>query len=198
MPKLVDHDAKKIEIAKATWKVIVREGLDNATVRNIARETGMSVGSLRHYFPSQSDLLQFSMELVSERVATRIREKNMMTAESPVMAIQDAISELLPLDEERRVEAEVWFVFSAKALVDARLKQLSDQVYNDMRQGFEWAIQSLRKLGLAREDLRADLEVYRLHALVDGMAVHHLLHPDKLTYRQMVDTLSYHLRSLCK
>jgi len=197
MPKQVDHDAKKIEIAEATWKVIVREGLDNATVRNIAKETGMSVGSLRHYFPSQSDLLLFSMELVSERVAKRIREKK-KTAESPIMGIQDAISELLPLDEERRVEAEVWFVFSAKALVDARLKQLSNQVYEDMRQGCYQAVLALQRLGLAKEGLQTELEVYRLHALVDGMALHHLLYPDKLTYRDMVDTLSYHLRALCR
>lgn len=75
MPKIVDHDKRKIEIAEATWKVIVEEGIEQATVRKIAQATGLSVGALRHYFASQSDLLRFSMELVSERVIERITSK---------------------------------------------------------------------------------------------------------------------------
>jgi AcrR family transcriptional regulator len=196
MPKLVDHESKRIQIAEATWKVIVRDGLDNATVRNIAKESGISVGSLRHYFPSQADLLLFSMELVSDRVLKRLEEKP--KTDDPIVALQERISEVLPLDEERRVEAEVWLVFSAKALVDVRLKQLSKQVYEEMRHGFNRVIQVLQKLGLARDDLRVDLEAYRLHALVDGMALHHLMYPEKLTRQELIETLHYHLRMLCR
>ncbi|MET4562444.1 DNA-binding transcriptional regulator YbjK [Lysinibacillus parviboronicapiens] len=36
MPKIVNHEERKASIAKATWKVIARDGLKGATVRSIA------------------------------------------------------------------------------------------------------------------------------------------------------------------
>src|SRR5690625_5425747 len=32
MPKIVDHEKRKIKIAEATWKVIVYEGIENAKI----------------------------------------------------------------------------------------------------------------------------------------------------------------------
>lgn len=112
MLKIVDHDERRIQIAEAMWKVIVEEGLENATVRKVAQSANLSVGALRHYFPSQSELYAFSMELVSEWVQTRIASKKYDG--SPMEVLKKIISEVLPVDEDRRVEMEVWFVFSAK------------------------------------------------------------------------------------
>lgn len=196
MPKIVDHEKRRIQIAEATWKVIVEEGFENATVRKIAQAADLSVGALRHYFPSQSELFAFSMELVSERVHNRITSKKYDG--SPMEVLTEIISEVLPVDEDRRVEMEVWFVFSAKTLVDPKLKALSERDYFTMHQGFEMLLRKLELSGLLREDVNIPLEVHRLHALVDGMGSHHLLYPDIFTYENMMETLTYHLKSLFK
>lgn len=196
MPKLVDHDKRKNQIAEAVWRVIVEEGLENATVRKIASEAGLSPGSLRHYFPSHSELLQYSMELVSRRVHERIEGKTYNGP--PLEAVMEIICEMLPVDEERRIEMEVWFVFSAKTLVDANLKTLSEQVYREMHEGMTRIIHSLESLGLVKKEFDRDAETDRLHTLVDGMAMHHLLHPRLFTYEKMIHTLKAHLLSLCR
>ncbi|MEN2447820.1 TetR family transcriptional regulator, partial [Bacillus sp. JR_15] len=56
MPKIVDHEKQKEKIAEAVWNVIHRDGLEQCTVRNVAKEAGLSAGSMRHYFPHQSEL----------------------------------------------------------------------------------------------------------------------------------------------
>ena len=196
MPKIVDHEKRKIKIAEATWKVIVEEGLENATVRKIAQTANLSVGALRHYFPSQSELFAFSMELVSERVQKRIASKKYDG--SPLEVITAIISELLPVDEDRRVEMEVWFVFSAKTLVDPRLKTLSEKNYFSMHDGFERLLNKLKKAGLLREEIHFQMEIHRLHSLVDGLGSHHLLYPEIFTYENMMETLIYHLKTLMK
>lgn len=195
MPKIVDHHKRKIEIAEATWKVIAEEGLENATVRNIAKASGLSVGSLRHYFPTQSELLLFSMELVSERVKKRVGGKNYKG--EPLEVVAELIGELLPIDDERKIEMEVWFVFSAKSLVDPKLKALSDKVYEEMHQGLAFVLSKLSEDGLLKKELDLETEVDRLHSLVDGMALHHLLHPNVFTYEKMIQTLKSHLQSIC-
>ncbi|WP_407268521.1 TetR/AcrR family transcriptional regulator [Radiobacillus sp. PE A8.2] len=196
MPKLIDQEKRKIQIAEATWKVIVEEGLEHASVRKIAKTAGLSVGSLRHYFSTQSELLLYSMNLVSERVKQRIENTNYQGA--PLEMVTLAVSELLPIDEDRRIEMEVWFVFSAKTLVDSKLKATSEKVYSEMHDGFANIIGTLESYHLTKHGLDFDTEIDRLHTLVDGMALHHLLHPKLFTYEKMIHTLKYHLQSICK
>ena len=43
-----------------------------ASVRNVAQEAGLSMGSLRHYFSTQSELLCFAMQLVGDRAQARV------------------------------------------------------------------------------------------------------------------------------
>jgi len=52
--------------------VIRLDGLEHASVRNVAREAGLSMGALRHYFATQSELLCFAMQLVGDRARARI------------------------------------------------------------------------------------------------------------------------------
>ncbi|GGP08980.1 TetR/AcrR family transcriptional regulator [Oceanobacillus neutriphilus] len=196
MPKKVDHQKRKIQIAETTWKVIVEEGLEQATVRKIAQASDLSVGAVRHYFASQSELLHFSMELVSERVIQRAKERKYSKEQDPLEFVTEGICEVLPIDEERKIEMEVWLAFSAKVLVDKTLQKLSNKVYQDMHQGLKNVVQALQLLEIAKEGLDLELEVNRLHAIVDGMAMHHLLNPDHLTHEEMIATLNYHLKSL--
>lgn len=196
MPKKVDHQKRKIQIAETTWKVIVEEGLEQATVRKIAQASDLSVGAVRHYFASQSELLHFSMELVSERVIQRAKERKFSKEQNPLEFVAEGIYEVLPIDEERKIEMEVWLAFSAKVLIDKTLQELSNKVYQDMHQGLKNVVQVLQIFEIAKEGLDLELEVNRLHAIVDGMAMHHLLNPEQFTHEEMIKTLNYHLQSL--
>jgi len=72
MPKIVDHAARREEIAEALWRVVRRDGIRAASVRTIAAEAGWSAGAVRYYFPDQDGLLSFAMDLVSRRVTERV------------------------------------------------------------------------------------------------------------------------------
>lgn len=198
MPKIVDHNKRKIQIAEATWKVIIEEGIEQATMRKIAQASGLSVGAIRHYFSSQSELLAFSMELVSERVLERMKMRKHTNEDNPLDVVTEGICEVLPVDEERTIEMEVWLAFSSKVLVDTALRERSNAVYQDMHRGLKKAIYMLQSSNLTKDDIDIELEANRLHALVDGMATHHLLNTEYFTRQQMMDTLNYHLQSLCK
>lgn len=174
----------------------MEEGLEQATVRKIAQASDLSVGAVRHYFASQSELLHFSMELVSERVIQRAKERKFSKEQNPLEFVAEGIYEVLPIDEERKIEMEVWLAFSAKVLIDKTLQELSNKVYQDMHQGLKNVVQVLQLFEIAKEGLDLELEVNRLHAIVDGMAMHHLLNPEQFTHEEMIKTLNYHLQSL--
>jgi AcrR family transcriptional regulator len=196
MPKLVDHEKQRKKVAEAAWRVIQREGMEQATVRKIAEEAAVSAGSLRHYFSTQSELLAFSMELVSDRVKERISK----TAYDgpPLEAMKAVLLELLPGDDERKLEMEVWFAFTARSLSDADLHELGMSVFHEMRGVMLHITQGLKDLELARPGLDAEVEADRLLVFIDGLALHMILHPTLYSREYCEGMVARHLKSLCR
>ncbi len=194
MPKLVDPEARRRELAKAVWRVIRRDGLERASVRNVAREAGLSMGSLRHYFATQSELLAFAMLLVHERVQRRIEALDL--SGDPRQGVERALQEVLPLDAERHAEMEVWFAFTARALVDPGLHALRDEGHSGLRELCRRCVEALVRTGRARAGLDVAAEAERLHALIDGLALHRLLDPGTTTPQRVVELLAVHLDGL--
>ena len=128
MPKVVDIEVRRRELAEALWRVIRREGLERASVRNVAREAGLSMGALRHYFGTQDELLAFAMRLVIEGARGRIEILD-LSSRNPREAVERVLRETLPLDEERVAEAEVWLALTGRALVDPALHALRAESY---------------------------------------------------------------------
>ncbi|MGA5689859.1 TetR/AcrR family transcriptional regulator [Cytobacillus pseudoceanisediminis] len=194
MPKKVNHEEQKHILAKAAWRVIKKEGIEGASVRKVAEEAGLSAGSLRHYFSNQNELLEYSMNLVSERVKTRIQNAAFTDNHFENMIL--VMGELLPLDEERRLEMEVWIAFNIKALVDPQLSELSSRVYEEMKTGIRKIIEGLVILGLSGTEMKIEEEAGRLHALIDGLALHAVMKPDQFNEEKMKAILRNHLLSL--
>ena len=195
MPKVVDTESRRTELAEAVWRVILRDGLDRASVRNVAREAGLSMGSLRHYFGSQTELLAFAMRLVTARARRRVEALDLSTC-GPRQAVERVLSEVLPLDDERRAEAEVWLALTGKALVDPTLRVLRREADGGLRGLCAWSVRALAEADETALGLDVDLETERLYALVDGLAVHAVVRPEQTPAARISAVLSRHLDGL--
>ena len=196
MPKVVDIEARRKELAEAVWRVIRHQGLERASVRNVAREAGMSMGALRHYFGTQEELLAFAMRLVLQRARQRVEALD-LTACGPQAAVEAILREALPLDAERRAEAEVWLALTGRALADPALRALSQESYDLLQELCRYLIGTLVESGLAAPGLDVDLEAKRLYAMVDGLAVHAVVRPERAPSDLVASVLTRHLDSLC-
>jgi AcrR family transcriptional regulator len=192
VPKVIDAEERRRELAEAVWRVIRRDGLDHASVRNVAREAGLSMGSLRHYFASQGELLAYALRMVISRIERRIAALDPRL--DPRTRAERVVAELLPLDAERRAENEVWLAFTARALVDPELRTLRDEGYEILRAGCRGLVRDLA--GDQWPAKKLELEADRLHALIDGLAVHAAARPDRTTPQRMVAVVAHHLDTL--
>ena len=194
MPKLVDHDARRRELAQALWRVVVHKGIDHVSVRSVAAEAGWSPGALRHYFDSQDQLLEFAMDLVAERV--RQRAAALPQGGGWRDQVLNVLEQFLPTDAERRAETAIWFAFSARAQVDPGLRRRRTALHDELREGIAKIITELARHGAIRSDIEPSVETDRLHALVDGLCLHSLVHPRQLTPARMRTVVVAHLDSL--
>jgi AcrR family transcriptional regulator len=194
VPKLVDHEQRRRELGGAVWRVIRSRGVDGASIRAVAHEAGWSPGSLRHYFSTQSELLSFAMQMVVERVEGRVA--SLEPPPDPRAAVEQRLHELLPLDKERRAENEVWLAFAGRALVDPELRARHEEVDEELRAACLGALEGLGSGGRLRPGLDLELEAERLHGLLDGLALHTAMRPDRMAPRLIRSVLARHLDSL--
>lgn len=164
MPKLIDHAERRTAIAEAAWRVVLRDGVAGVSVRAVAAEVGLATASLRHTFPTQNSLLTCCFELVLDRATERIRSA--AVAGSLREQTEHALLQTLPLDDERLAEMQVWIAFSAAAMVSETLAPIharGDDALRDLCRSIVAALAPTRDL---------EVESARLHALLDGLAVH--------------------------
>ena len=187
----MDRERRQRELAEPVWRVIQREGVENASVRSVASEAGLSTGSLRHYFASQSELLQFAMQLVIDRLEARVA--GIVVPADPLAAARTVLAELLPLDAAREAENQVWMAFTARAMVDEDLRGVRDDAYDRLRHASRrWVGRLLPGATAERQALEAE----RLFALIDGLAVHAAIRPGETSRDQLVAVLDLHLEQL--
>ncbi|MGW7679259.1 TetR/AcrR family transcriptional regulator [Kribbella sp. NPDC054772] len=197
MPKIVDHAARREEIAEALWRVVRRDGIRAASVRTIAAEAGWSAGAVRYYFPDQDGLLSFAMDLVSRRVSDRVSAIE-PKGSATTIALR-YLEEALPLDAERRAEFDVWLAFMAQARAETgagTLQEHVDTVHNGLRHLCESLLHSLAEAGALRDGLDLRRETESLHALIDGLALHAAIQPDRSTAPRIRQLLRHHLDTL--
>lgn len=67
MPKVVDHEAYKIELTGAASKYFSEQGYHGASMRKVAEYLGVSKSALYHYFSSKEELFLACTEFVMAR-----------------------------------------------------------------------------------------------------------------------------------
>lgn len=144
MPKIVDHDERRMELVDATWRIIARQGLEGATMRGIALEAGFANGALKPYFPTKDTLLEFAFAHVFNRTNQRIAQ--VTAGLSGMAALRAFCREVLPLDEERTEEARIVIPFWQKALSDPQKAKIHQQSMD------EWLASIRQYLVEAREE----------------------------------------------
>jgi AcrR family transcriptional regulator len=187
MPKQVDREQRREELASALWRLVRRDGIEAASLRRVAAEAGWSTGSLRHYFATQSELLAFAMELVVQRVTDRVAR--LWPSPDPRETAERVLHEVLPLDAERHAEMQVWLAFTARALVEPELRELRDRAHLGLRSLCTTAVELLGAPDRERE-------AERIHALIDGLALHAVLDPATTTPARQVELLGAQLDAL--
>ncbi|WP_433263311.1 TetR/AcrR family transcriptional regulator [Actinosynnema sp. CS-041913] len=194
MPKVVDAEARRREVAEAVFRVVRAQGLEQASLRNVAEEAGLAIGSVRHYFTDHDELLTFALEALIERVEHRFlaRVAQVYAATTPEdrrTAVEDLLGELLPLDPDRHDESVIWLEFSNAARTRPALRPAARKLHDGIR--------TLVRKVLERAGVPdVPVETERLAALLDGLAVNAVLQPDLTTPDVMRAVLRRHLAAV--
>jgi AcrR family transcriptional regulator len=195
MPKIVDHEERREELAGAVWRLASRDGLDAVTMRAVAGEAGWSTGALNHYFEGKEELLLFAFRTIADRVGRRVAAAR-EGARSSLELARELLAIGLPLDAERREETRVWFAFLGLALSRPALARAQGAAYAQWRRLVASALEQAQAEGDLDPGFDPLREAAALVALVDGLAVQAMFEPGGPSARRQRELLDARLAEL--
>ena len=133
MPKIVDHEQRRTDIALVACRVVAEHGFDQATIVRIAREAGYTTGMVAHYFDSKQEIVIAALRLILRRIQERLARPSA----APVPDLLTLLAEALPLDEHRYTECAFWTAFWGQVPTDKRLKRINAWMHREYQRLFE-------------------------------------------------------------
>jgi AcrR family transcriptional regulator len=132
VPKIVDHEKRRDEIALVACRVVAAHGFAQATVVRIARETGYTTGMIAHYYDSKQEIILAALRLILRRIEERLTHRD--TGSPDLLAV---LCEALPVDAQRYTECAFWTAFWGQVSTDRRLKRINAWVHREYLRLFE-------------------------------------------------------------
>ncbi|CAN7467676.1 TetR family transcriptional regulator C-terminal domain-containing protein [Microbacterium maritypicum] len=167
MPKQVDHRERRESIAHALWTIVERQGWARATMREVAREAGVSLGQLQHYFSSRAEMLTFAIEFAADQTAQRVTQgvAALDQPPHPRNVLRVVLVALLRLRSDARTISRMNAAYVLEAMHDPTLHQQASVGLRNGRSMVEHLIQQAINHGQIPPDRDPTIETDLILAL---------------------------------
>ncbi|WP_156760913.1 TetR/AcrR family transcriptional regulator [Microbacterium karelineae] len=173
MPKIVDRDARRLEIVDTYLRLVSSVGVGAVTTRALAQELGVATGSLWHYFRGFDEVLQRAFERIFE--ATNMRIAEAVDGRTGIDALCAMIEQVHPLDKTTNDEAGVVVSFWGRIPFRHSMSAVQAEVERQWHDQYRRHLSRAVDLGELTGDTPVDRIADALLALVTGVQVEHVM-----------------------
>ncbi|WP_206055181.1 TetR/AcrR family transcriptional regulator [Nocardia sp. CS682] len=169
VPKQVDHQERRRQIAAAVCRLAATHGLEGVSLRHVAAEAGVSMGRVQHYFKTKDEMLLFAFGTISEGVEHRVTQAVSALPQPPDARslVRALLIEMMPIGDHAKAEMPMWVAFFARAVVEPQMAELLRQGTRSLHGFVAEQIGNARPASHSMSD--ADREADILLSLTDGL-----------------------------
>ena len=187
MPKIVDRDMKKKEIARAAIEVFSVKGFENTTIQDIAEKACIGKGTFYQYFETKEHILiQVSMELFAEMEKSINSSFHDIADPSKKLSflIEETITITDKMEKIMLVNLELWLIHMRKARYGVSMLVFEDMLvlFRNMIAGI---IEDGKKSGIFKQDADSRALSIIIVASIDGIGFHYLLDKGKFDLKKI-------------
>lgn len=175
MPKIVDHDAYRDEILEKCFKIFATHGYHKTTMRHIAKEVGVSTGTLYHYFPNKLALIKGVFDLI---MRTNIGDA------------LNRVKDVTSMDKRLAIAAEFWKEYGeyyknvmllAVDLIRNTDKNESEPIFYAFSEYYKQAMIRIFEISYDFSEI--------LYTFFLGAVFHMIITPNRFSYDHAVDKI---------
>ena len=174
MPRIVDSEMRRRDIARAVLRVVARDGVRGVTMRRVAQEAGWSTGIISHFIGDKQALLHAAVAEAAHSIG-KVMETSALLEQS-ADRLQMLLEAGMPLDDERAATCRIFFYFWAEGIVDPALGAELANYYAWWREQVRLAIVAGQRIGRIANYDPTDLSE-QLVATADGLGVQAMFDP---------------------
>ncbi len=197
MPKRVDHEQRRRQIADALLRTAAIRGLHATGMREVAAEAGVSLRLVQYYFGTKEELLLAAMQQLAARFGERgmARIRRLKETENPVTPrgiVTAILTEALPADDERRTFTILNAAYFALSLTDPALAITPlARNSNAVTDVIAAQLRAAQAAGDTPAHVDPDIEAFGLLAMAHGLSLSALAGQSSVEQAQAV--IDYHL-----
>jgi AcrR family transcriptional regulator len=180
-------------VARATWAVIRRKGLDRTGIRDIADELGSTVSVVTHYFRTRDELIRFACDEVFAAYRSQLFSRAGDAAGLERLARN--LEGGLPVAPGRERGWEVWIAFLGHAIGRPASRAEEARRQAGLRGLLVAELERLRAEGAIGPGPDLELEADLLMAVIDGLGIGRVMQPDRYDPDRVVRLLRSHLEA---
>lgn len=148
MPARIEPELRRQQVVEAAFRLVVAEGIDGCSLRKVAAESGLNIGSVRHYFDGHEDLLAAAAKEAGDRMGRRlathpIGDLRGLRGGHALDALQALIEEVLPVDAQRRNAAIVVVELVMASRTRPVFREMSQRMGADLTEVIREALDAL-------------------------------------------------------
>jgi AcrR family transcriptional regulator len=197
VPKRVDHEERRRQIADALLRTAATRGLHATGMREVAAEAGVSLRLVQYYFGTKEELLLAAMQQLAAQFGQRAMARIKETAgpANPRDVIAAILTQALPADDERRTFTILYTAYFALSLTESALA-IAPLVKNSAAviDVVTAQLRAAKAVGDTPAHLDPDLEAVSLLAMSAGLGTSVLAGQSSAEQAQAV--IDYHLHRL--
>ncbi|MFD3468138.1 TetR/AcrR family transcriptional regulator [Streptomyces sp. NPDC058682] len=194
MPKRVDHEERRAQIAEALIQVAGRRGLHAVGMRDVAAEAGVSLRLVQYYFETKERLLFYGLRHLTDRFTARVGVRLAAAGPDPGprATVEEMLLASLPTDQESRT---FHLLYSSYAILSVTDEALAAQPFIDNPDAAEHALTGLleqaQASGVADPGADARTEAMSLLAMAATLGTSILV--GQRSSESAIEVLRYHL-----
>lgn len=186
MPRPSVEAERRPQILAAACAVIASAGIPALRLSDVAREAGVSSGTVHYYFETKREVIAAAFEFnLADSLARR--QELLASGKDSLEILHDLVESYLPNDESSVRAWKVWLALWAEGSRDPVLQEINDRLYGQWRDVVAGVIEAAQREGLARPGDPA-AQANMLIGMLDGLAVQVVLDSPSMSLEAMRKT----------
>jgi|GEM_PF-559091 len=193
MPKIVDREEKKREIAFGAFEVFMVQGFENSRIIDIAKAVGISKGLVYQYFDSKDEILLYVMNFLWFETEERVRalEEKLSDEKDLLRASIDELCTFFDNDFMSLKKMTVILTEVFSLILKEKVSEL-DEVFNRIVDSMKGMVERILQRGVNGGVFRSDIDISEkamlLVASLDGVGLHHALKPERMDMKAGIES----------
>lgn len=187
MPKIVNRDKKRSEIAQKAIEVLAKRGFQATTIQEIADAAGLGKGTIYHYFKTKEEILL----VVSEQIFHEMERSfgaALLRIDEPMEKLSTLIEEALHVTDDIEY---LFIIYTELWLMNVRDGHYGDfisvmkNLHNDLKNLVAGMIEEGKKQKFWAKDTDSDALASYLISSFDGVIAHYMMDKESFDMKRV-------------